>query len=298
MKALNYITLFIILGVISSCGDSEKQFDATGSFEAVETIISAQANGQLESFELEEGQVLEGGEVIGYIDTAQLYLKKKMLEAQIEAVLSRKPDISVQLEALNQQLATANSERERVLKLIASDAATSKQLDDVDAQIKVLNAQIKAAKSGLMTNTATLDKEVGPLRAQIDQIKDQLAKAILIVPKAGTVLTTFVEQYEMVGVGKPLYKLADLSTMILKVYITGDQLPQVKLNQTVQVATDDGNGGYIETQGTITWISSEAEFTPKAVQTKDERANKVYAMKVKVPNDGTYKIGMYGQINL
>ena len=298
MKAIN--TFFMLLSMVillASCGDSDDQFDATGSFESVETIISAQANGRLEAFEIQEGDQVREGQEIGYIDTVQLYLQKQRLEAQIDAVLSRKPDISVQLEALNKQLSSAKREKERVEKLLASDAATTKQRDDVDAQISVLEAQLRAMRSGLVTNTQSLDKEVGPLRAQIAQLDDQLAKSKLVVPKSGTVLTTYVEQYEMVGVGKPLYKLADLSTMVLKVYITGDQLPQVKLNQEVNVLTDDGKGGYQESTGKIFWISDQAEFTPKAVQTKDERANKVYAMKVRVQNDGTYKIGMYGQVN-
>jgi HlyD family secretion protein len=297
MKTINYIQLMIASLLLFSCKNGDNEFDATGSFEAIETIISAEANGRLESFEVQEGQEVSKGQTIGWIDTVQLYLQKKRLNAQIEAILSRKPDISVQLEALNQQLTSAKKEEARVKKLLESDAATTKQLDDIQAQINVLSAQIKASKSGMVTTSTSLDKEVAPLRVQMEQLDDQINKSMLIAPMDGTILSTYVQPYEMVGTGKPLYKLASLATMTLKVYITGDQLPQVKLNQTVTVLTDDGNGRYRETQGKISWISSQAEFTPKTVQTKDERANKVYAMKVRVPNDGTYKIGMYGQVN-
>jgi HlyD family secretion protein len=180
--------------------------------------------------------------------------------------------------------------------LVKGDAATPKQLDDINAQIEVLKKQIEAQQSTLSISSEGLGKDVVPLQVQIEQLNDQLAKCSIINPTNGTVLAKYAEANEMTAAGKPLYKIADLSNIILRAYITGNQLPQVKLNQQVKVLTDDGKGGYKETQGTIIWINSKAEFTPKTIQTKDERANMVYAIKVKVKNDGAYKVGMYGEI--
>jgi HlyD family secretion protein len=240
---------------------------------------------------------LEAGQNIGYIDSLQLYLKKKQLEAQVIAILGKKPNISVQLSALQTQLKTAEKEKTRVANLVKGDAATPKQLDDINAQIEVLKKQIEAQQSTLSISSEGLGKDVVPLQVQIEQLNDQLAKCNIINPTNGTVLTKYAETNEMTAVGKPLYKIADLTNIILRAYITGDQLTQVKLNQKVKVLTDDGKGGYKETEGTIIWINSKAEFTPKTIQTKDERANMVYAIKVKVKNDGTYKVGMYGEIS-
>jgi HlyD family secretion protein len=197
---------------------------------------------------------------------------------------------------LQEQLKTAEKERTRVANLVKGDAATPKQLDDINAQIEVLKKQIEAQKSTLSISSEGLGKDVVPLQVQIEQLNDQLAKCNIINPTNGTVLAKYAEANEMTTTGKPLYKIADLSNIILRAYITGNQLTQVKLNQKVKVLTDDGKGGYKETEGTIIWINDKAEFTPKTIQTKDERANMVYAIKVKVKNDGAYKVGMYGEI--
>jgi len=282
--------------MLTACNDNKVSFDASGSFEAEETIISSEATGTIKRFEIEEGETLESGENIGYIDSLQLYLKKKQLEAQVIAILGKKPNIPVQLSALQTQLQTAEKERTRLANLVKGDAATPKQLDDINAQIEVLKKQIGAQQSTLSISSEGLGKDVVPLQVQIEQLNDQLAKCIIINPTNGTVLAKYAETNEMTAVGKPLYKIADLSNMILRAYITGNQLPQVKLNQQVKVLTDDGKGGYKETTGTIVWINDKAEFTPKTIQTKDERVNMVYAIKVKVKNDGTYKVGMYGEI--
>lgn len=291
-------TLFIASAIVglSACNDSKVSFDASGSFEAEETIISSEATGAIKRLEIEEGQTLEVGQVIGYIDSLQLYLKKKQLEAQVTAILGKKPNIPVQLSALQEQLRTAEKERTRIANLVKGDAATPKQLDDINAQIEVLKKQIDAQKSSLSISSDGISKDVVPLQIQIEQLDDQLSKCQIVNPIGGTVLAKYTEANEMTATGKPLYKIADLSDIILRAYITGDQLPQIKLNQTVKVLTDDGKGGYKETEGIITWINNKAEFTPKTIQTKDERANLVYAIKVKVKNDGTYKIGMYGEI--
>ena len=293
-------TIALVAGIatmITACNDNKVSYDASGSFEAEETIISSEATGTIKRFEIEEGQTLEAGQNIGYIDSLQLYLKKKQLEAQVIAILGKKPNISVQLSALQTQLKTAEKEKTRVANLVKGDAATPKQLDDINAQIEVLKKQIEAQQSSLSISSDGLGKDVVPLQVQIEQLNDQLAKCNIINPTNGTVLAKYAETNEMTAVGKPLYKIADLTNIILRAYITGNQLTQVKLNQKVKVLTDDGKGGYKETEGTIIWINDKAEFTPKTIQTKDERANMVYAMKVKVPNPaGIYKIGMYGEL--
>lgn len=292
-------TIALVAGIatmLTACNDNKVSFDASGSFEAEETIISSEATGTIKRLEIDEGQTLEAGQNIGYIDSLQLYLKKKQLEAQVIAILGKKPNISVQLSALQTQLKTAEKEKTRVANLVKGDAATPKQLDDINAQIEVLKKQIEAQQSSLSISSDGLGKDVVPLQVQIEQLNDQLAKCNIINPTKGTVLAKYAEANEMTATGKPLYKIADLSNIILRAYITGNQLPQVKLNQQVKVLTDDGKGGYKEKEGTIIWINSKAEFTPKTIQTKDERANMVYAIKVKVKNDGAYKVGMYGEI--
>lgn len=291
----NSVFAALILG-LAAC-NNDGTFDASGSFEAVETVISAEATGTLKLFQVEEGQSLEAGQQVGYVDTVQLYLKKKQLESQMEALAAKKPNIQVQLSALNEQLKTAEVEKKRIENLLKADAATTKQLDDVNAQIAVIRKQIEAQKSTLEISSTGINKDILPLGIQIEQLNDQLLKSRIVNPFNGTVIAKYAEQSEMVTAGKPLYKIADLSEIILRVYISANQLPQVKLNQTVKVHTDDVKGGFVETEGVITWISDKAEFTPKTIQTKEERANLVYAMKVKVKNDGTYKIGMYGEVN-
>lgn len=280
----------------AACNNDKDKFDASGSFEAVETIISSEAMGTIEQFDIEEGQTLKAGQMIGYIDSTQLYLKKKQLESQIDAMLVKRPDIALQLASLQEQLSKAELERTRITNLLKGDAATQKQLDDINSAITVLEKQIAAQRSSLYKSSEGITKEVTPIRMQIEQLDDQLNKCRIINPVTGTVLTKYAEANEMAVVGKALYKIADLSTIILRVYISGNQLPKAKLDQKVKVLTDDGNGGYKEAEGIITWINDKAEFTPKTIQTKDERANMVYAVKVKVKNDGTYKIGMYGEI--
>lgn len=294
--------VFMITGVVvamlfaGACNNDDNEFDASGAFEAEEVIISSEAMGTIEQFNVEEGQSLRVGELVGYVDSTQLYLKKKQLETQIDALLVKQPDIAVQLASLQEQLSAAERERTRISNLVKGDAATQKQLDDINDNINVLEKQIAAQRSSLYKSSEGIAKEVTPIRMQIEQLNDQLRKCRIVNPIKGTVLTKYAEEKEMANVGKALYKIADLSTIILRVYISGNQLPKVKLNQEVKVLTDDGNGGYKETSGTISWINDKAEFTPKTIQTKDERANMVYAVKVRVKNDGAYKIGMYGEI--
>lgn len=293
-----YILLIgvVIITSFASCNRNKNDFDASGAFEAEETIISAEASGTLKEFNITEGQDLKATEFIGFIDSTQLYLKKLQLESQRAALLSRTPNVSVQLASINEQLKSAEYEKIRITKLVKAEAATSKQLDDINAQIDVLKKQLQAQKSNLEISTNGITKDAKAIDIQIEQLNDQLAKCRLTSPMNGTILSKFVEENEMVSPGKAMYKIADLSILNLRVYITADQLALVKLNDKVKVKTDDGKGGFNETDGQITWINSKAEFTPKTIQTKDERANLVYAMKVKVKNNGQFKIGMYAEI--
>lgn len=287
--------LFSAISLLASC-TSQKSYDASGSFEAVETIISADANGKLLQFDVEEGQSLEKGKTIGYIDSVQLYLRKVQLQSQIRATLAQKPDAASQLAPLYTQLETAKREQKRLTNLVAANAANQKQLDDINAQVDLVQKQIESTEKNLSITTGSLDAQIKPLQAQIDQLNDQLSKCKIVNLVNGTVLSKYAESNELVAMGKPLYKIADLSEIILRAYLTNDQLAQVKLNQKVQVLTDDGKGGTRPYEGNVTWISSKAEFTPKTIQTKDERANLVYAVKISVKNDGLLKIGMYAEI--
>ncbi|PWG80899.1 HlyD family secretion protein [Pararcticibacter amylolyticus] len=287
--------LSIGIALLVSC-HQESEYDASGTFEAEETIISAEASGALKLFSLEEGQSLNAGDNIGYIDTLQLYLRKKQLRSQILSTLAQMPDTHAQLAALQSQLQTALREQRRFTKLVEADAATRKQLDDVSAQVDLLKKQISAQRSSLDITTTSIQRQTSPLEIQVEQIDDQIKKSIIINPVSGTVLTKYAEKSEVVSVGKPLYKIADVSALTLRAYITGDQLPHIRLHQKVKVLTDKTADTYQQHEGIVSWISDKAEFTPKTIQTKDERANLVYAVKIRVRNDGYLKIGMYGEV--
>jgi len=283
---------------LASCNNSEHAYDASGTFEAVEIIVPAKAAGTIKALNIEEGQTLKAGQIVGYIDSTQLYLKKKQLQAQIQAVLSRTPHISTQIAALQEQLRQAEREQKRTINLLKADVATQKQLDDANTQIVLIKKKIKAQQSSLHITASSLSQETTPLEMQIAQVEDLLEKCKIINPVNGTVLTKYAQAYEMANVGKPLYKIADLSTIILRAYITGNQFSKAKLNQKVKVLVDDDKGKYKTYAGVIEWISDKAEFTPKTIQTKDERANLVYAIKIRVKNDGYLKIGMYADVQL
>lgn len=294
MKSITLTTLLSFL--LLSCAGNESEFDATGTFEAVETIISANANGTIREFKVEEGQVLRAGETVGYIDTTQLYLKKKQLEAQIRTVLSKKPQIAVEIASLQEQLQQAKRNQARIANLVTADAATQKQLDDATFEVDIIRKKISAQQISLGNTSSSLGQEAQSLLAQVAQINDQLAKSRIVNEKRGSVIVKYAEQGEIASTGKPLYKIADLSYVTLRAYITGDQFAQIKLGQKVKVFTDADAEGYKQADGIIEWISDKAEFTPKTIQTKDERANLVYAIKVRVRNDGWLKIGMYGEV--
>lgn len=280
------------------CNNSGDGIDASGLFEAEEVIISSEVAGTVEALEIDEGQHLKAGQQIGYIDSTQLYLKKQQLQSQIEAVLSKRPDVAVQVAALQEQLKALKKDRDRIANLVKADAATQKQLDDINAQVEVIEKQIKAQQNVLGKASNSISMETNPMKIQIEEIADQLRKCRIVNPLNGTVLAQYTREKEMVAPGKPLYKIADISSLLLRAYVTGDQLSEIKLGQQVTVQVDDGAEEYKQYNGTIVWISDKAEFTPKTIQTKDERANLVYAMKVKVKNDGFLKIGMYGEVKL
>ncbi|MCC6289446.1 MAG: HlyD family efflux transporter periplasmic adaptor subunit [Chitinophagaceae bacterium] len=312
LPSAGWLLLIACIAVISSCRNNNTAYDASGTFEAVETIVSAEATGVIKTFNISEGQQIAAGTEVGYIDSTQLSLRKKQLEAQIKATGSRLPDITAQTNYYKQQLAVTqirlnNLKREqtRINNLVKADAATGKQLDDINAQVEetekqlqVIQKQDAAQVSVLSTQTSGLRSDALPLVAQIEQVQDQLNKSRIINETQGTVLVKYAEVNEMATIGKALYKIADLHTIILRAYITGDQLPKIKLNQKVTVMVDDGKDNYKNYDGIIEWISDKAEFTPKTIQTKDERANLVYAIKIRVANDGFLKIGMYADVKL
>lgn len=279
-----------------SCKQAPQLYDASGSFEAIETLIPADASGIIQQLDIREGQVIDSAQIIGYIDSTQLHLRKKQLEAQIKAVLSKKPNISRQLAAYQVQLDQARHELARIDRLVKADAATPKQLDDAKSMVAVIEKQMEALQSTLSITSEGLSQDTGPLFTQIAQFNDQIRRCVITNPVKGTVLTTYAEPFEMAVPGKPLYKIADLSSIILRAYITGDQLTGRRLGDQVTIMVDDTSGTYKTYNGTIEWISDKAEFTPKTIQTKDERANLVYAMKIRVANDGYLKIGMYGEV--
>jgi len=299
MKRLQITKLFLFPAlsiILFGCGNGNGKFDASGTFESEEVIVSSEATGKLIQFNVKEGAQLKQNQLVGVIDTLQLFLKKKQLEASVKAILSKQPDVATQLAAIQEQIKTAETEKKRIENLVKSNAATTKQLDDVNAQIDLLNKQCSATKSSLMITKQGLQSETFPLQIQIEQVNDQLNKSKIINPVEGTVLTRYAKQNEVTASGKALYKIADLSEMTLRAYVNGDQLGQIKLGQKVRVYVDKGEREQKELNGEIYWVSSKAEFTPKTIQTKDERANLVYAIKVKVINDGYLKIGMYGEV--
>lgn len=293
---LTLISSFALSVFLLSCSNGNGDFDATGTFESEEVIVSAEATGKLIFFNIEEGMNLKKDQIAAVIDTTQLYLKKKQLESTIKSVLVTQPDIPTQLASIKEQIITAEREKNRIDNLVKTNAATSKQLDDINSQLEVLNKQYDAARSSLTITKQGIISQTLPLKTQVEQIQDQINKSITKNPVDGTVLTRYAMQNEVTSNGKALYKIADLSTMTLRAYINGEQLSQIKLGQKVKVFVDNGEGNQKELSGEIYWISSKAEFTPKTIQTKDERANLVYAIKVKVINDGYLKIGMYGEV--
>lgn len=296
MKRLNSYTLIATaLLSLAACNRGNGDFDATGTFEATEILVSSEANGKIMELNIEEGDRLDAGALIGYVDSTQLYLKKMQLSAGLRSVDIRKPDIRKQIAALEQQIATARTEQQRMENLVKAKAGNQKQVDDIVNNIKYLQKQLDAQYSTLNKTTGGADAEAEGILYQIMQLDDQLQKSRIVNPQAGTVLVKYAEPGEVTAAGKPLYKIADTDLLYLRAYITSDQLSTLKQGQTVRVFADYGENDRREYPGTITWISDKSEFTPKGIQTKDERANLVYAIKIAVKNDGYLKIGQYGE---
>jgi len=303
---------FVALALLAlSCQRSAPKADAYGNFEADELIVGAEASGKIIQFSVEEAQTLNAGTVVGRIDSTQLVLKIAQLKANIRAVAAKSPAIAAQLavfekqlNANKQQLATLQREKQRIENLLKKDAAVPKQLDDLNAQIEqvqrqmdVVNEQRSASDANLNTQKNGLLAEILPIQDQIAQMEDQIAKCKIVNPIEGTVLTKLAEAGEVTSFGKPLYKIANLQQIILRAYVAGDQLGSIKVGQEVKISIDGPDNTMRDFTGKISWVSSKAEFTPKIIQTKDERVNLVYAIKILVPNDGTLKIGMPAEVH-
>lgn len=284
--------------LMAACGNQDKTYDATGTFEAIETTIFAEQSGKLLTFSVDEGDQLDMGREVGVIDTTQTWLKILQLGATKEMYQSQKPDMERQIAATRQQLAKAQQDEQRYKELVADGAAPSKMLDDATSQVKVLQRQLDAQISSLSTSSRTLDKQTAAADIQVSQLQDMLRKCHVTTPTKGTVLEKYVEQGEFVAVGKPLFKIANTEDMYLRAYVTSAQLQHIKLGQKVKVLADYGTDDKKTYEGTIAWISSRSEFTPKTILTDDERADLVYAVKVAVKSDGYLKIGMYGELKL
>ena len=303
------VVLFILLG---ACNGNGNEFDASGTFEADETIVSSEMPGKILSFNVEEGMHLSKDSVVGAVDATSIDLQQEQVEASINALSQKTSSPAEQIRLLQDQLAVQKTtldnllhERTRIENLLKADAATGKQLDDINYQIDaakkqmaVTQQQINVQKNNVATQNRSILSEAEPMRKRIAMLEDQAQRANIINPVTGTVITKYAEAGEITSAGKALYKIADLSELNLRAYVTGVQLPIIKLGQQVKVMIDQGEKGYKEYPGSIIWISDKAEFTPKTIQTKEERANLVYAIKVKVKNDGFLKIGMYGEVKL
>ena len=298
MNSIKYIFIIASTTLFFACGKNNGEYDASGIFETTEIIVSAEANGKIMQFNLEEGQILESGKQIGYIDTTQLYLKKMQLLTSVKSVKSRYTDVPRQIAAIKQQIATQKSELKRFENLVKSNAGNQKQVDDINAQILVLEKQLAAQTELLENSNKGISEESTGLDIQVAQLNDQLQKSIITSPIKGTVLSKYAEKGELASQGRALFKVADIDNMFLRAYITASQLTQLKIGQSVKVFADFGEKDMKEYEGIITWISDKAEFTPKTIQTRDERANQVYAVKIAVKNDGFLKKGMYGELKL
>lgn len=300
----------IVLLFLAACNGNGNNSDASGTFESDEVVVSAQANGQILQFTIEEGMTIPKDSVVGQIDPTNLSLQKEQVQASINALSEKTADVNPQVKLLNDQLAVQQTqlnnllhEKNRIENLLKLDAATGKQSDDINFQIEsvkkqidVTQQQIHVQQNNVATQNRSILSEGKPLEKRVAQLDDQLQKTNIVNPASGTVITKYAEAGEVTAMGKALYKIADLTYLNLRAYITGDQLSQVKLGQQVKVKVDDGKDKYRDYTGDIIWISDKAEFTPKTIQTKDERANLVYAVKIKVKNDGYLKIGMYGEV--
>lgn len=285
------IAILLTAIILISCNKNNEKADAYGNFEATEITVSSESNGKIEFLNVEEGAQLIKGSLVGLIDTLQLHYNREQLKASIETVQSKSTSVLSQINVLNEQLKTAKIEQTRIQNMYAENAATKRQIDEIDGKVKVIEKQI----SSVQTQNAPILNEIKSIKVQIEKLDDQIKKSKITNPVDGTVLTKYAEPSEITAFGKPLYKIANLNEMELRVYVTETQLAQIKIGQKVTVAIDADNDTK-KYEGNITWISAQAEFTPKVIQTKEERANLVYAVKVAVKNDGSLKIGMPAEV--
>lgn len=295
-----------------ACNNKKNQFDASGTFETDEVIVSAQLGGQILAFDVNEGDTLQAGAIVGKIDSLNMLLQKEQVQASIQSLKEKMSDVQPQIQLLEDQLAVQQTQLNNLLKdqqrfenMLKDGAVTQRQVDDINTQVEAARKQMQVTQQQIrvqQTNTGTQNRSIlsekAPLQKQVAQLSEQLSKANIVNPISGTVLTKYAEAGEVTSAGKALYKIADITYLNLRAYITGTQLSTIKLNQPVKVYIDSGANHYRAYDGKVIWISDKAEFTPKTIQTKDERANLVYAIKVKVKNDGYLKIGMYGEIKL
>lgn len=296
MKIVRYLLAAALVIMLAACHKKGMQYDASGVFEVTEVIVSAQGTGEILQFDILEGDQLEAGRQVGLIDTLQLYLNKMQLQANRGSVRSRRTTPSTQIAAIRQQIATQQSERARYENLVAMNAGNQKQVDDINAQIELLQKELAAQIENVNSSNTSLTEEGMSIDAQIDLLDDQINKSVITSPVSGTVLAKYAEQGELATQGRALFKIADVGTMYLRAYITASQLTAITIGQNVQVHSDMRESGSRQYPGRITWISDKAEFTPKTIQTRDERANLVYAVKIEVQNDGYIKKGMYGEV--
>lgn len=294
MKKIMYIALALLA---VSCGN-DAEFDAQGTFEATEVVVSSEASGKIMRLDAEEGTQVQANALVGEIDSLQLDLQRKQLIAQRSALLGSRPDVQKQVATIKEQIAKQKTELARFANMLRDGATTQKQYDDMEAHLRVLESQLDATLSTLTKNTVTINSNSAALEAQILALEDRIAKCKVLSPISGVVLVKYAEVGELAAMGKPLFKVVDLNKMYLRAYFTSEQLANVKLGDTVKVIADFGAEERYEYEGTITWIASESEFTPKTVQTKDSRANLVYAVKIAVKNDGRLKIGLAGEVIL
>lgn len=290
--------LYIAVSLLAIACSKEAEFDAQGTFEATEVVVSSEATGRILNFDIEEGMTIVANQAVGTIDSLQLHLQRKQLLAQQSALLTSRPDVKKQVASLREQIVKQKSELRRVENMLSDGAATQKQKDDIEAQIKILEGQLEATLSTLSKNTSTINDNSVALEAQIAALDDRISKCRILSPVGGTVLVKYAEAGELASVGKPMMKIADLKNIYLRAYFTSDQLANIKLGDEVKVVADFGGEERYDYTGRVAWISSESEFTPKTIQTKDSRANLVYAVKIAVENDGRLKIGLAGEVIL
>lgn len=276
---------------MAGCQWNEKQSDAFGQFQATEVQVAAEHRGQLRHFQVNEGQNLVRGDTVGWIDTTELIAQKEELQARLQAARNKIPSIRAERRVLESELKMAHNDLNRLMELKKDEATTQKQIDDVRGRIDVLRRKIEAVE----VNIRSAKADINALQARLKSVSVQISNALIVNPVPGTVLTTYKETGEIVQYGQPLYKIADLDTMKLRVYVSGAQLPQIELGQAVKVLIDDDEAGYQQLMGSVSWIASEAEFTPQMIQTKEERVSQVYAVEIRVANDGRLKMGMPGE---